>query len=221
MDWLNKILGSKGNPTAIHELTEFNYIARRLARDLPVNDGGRIVILASSCRAEVHTAITMNIASALCREEDVSVALVDATLAFTESGLSALYAGPADLGFAELLDAPADTVIALKALPHAAGLTFLPAGKGTLPPRSISAARATAAIARLRDTADYVLLVQGDMAQDPRYLAFADNADLVLITVEETVTPLTSVAATVGHLAEYRSCSVGLVVSVPAVSAAA
>lgn len=165
----------------------YRYLARQLESDLPVREGGHVIVLSGACAAPVTVETALMLATALTDELNCTVLLIDEGL--NEGGLAERLGLGQLSGWRDLMEHPDRAAIHQVVHCGHPGLALLPAGQAGSERRPpASAERIGALLHGLRDSFDYILLVQGPVTADSRHLVPALLAELVLLLVEENET---------------------------------
>ena len=167
----------------------YRYLARQIDIDLPRTGGGRTILLSSSVPAAASNEAMLMFSHALAEELGVRILLVDGT--FSAEGVGSALGHDGATGLMDLVyDGVHDPLDAIQETPRH-NISLLPAGR----PRSgrpmpIPGDRVARLYEQLCGRFDYVLVQQGSITADTRYLVSAAKADLILVLVEEGVTPV-------------------------------
>ena len=166
----------------------YRYLARQLDNDLAgLGEAGRTVVLGSPGAMRVNTESLLLFAYFLRDELGSKVLLVDAT--FRNDGIGARLGHSGKRGFMDLLYESDKTVDALIQPTNRRGIHILPAGNppsdGFLPLKSESL---SPVLETVQERFDYVLIQQGSILKDTRYLLLAPLVDVMFLVVEEGVT---------------------------------
>ncbi len=167
----------------------YRFLARQIATDLPCTTGGRTILLSSSVPASASNEATLMFSHALAEELGVRVLLVDGT--FSADGVGSTLGHDRAPGLMDFVSdgshTPFDMILATSRL----NISLLPAGQArTGRPMPIEVERIASLYEQLCRRFDYVLVQQGPITADTRYLMCAAKADLVLVLVEGGVTPV-------------------------------
>lgn len=202
-----------------HASRSFRYLSRRIAAELAGRERGALVVLSSACRPSVMTETAMMLAASLAREVAAKVLLVDGSL---RGGLlSTRFGLEAEAGLVDLLRNPELAVCDIARTLPLESVAFLPVGSPldrALHSSRIDVTRVTDA---LRDSFDMILLAQGPIGGDTRYLPFAAEADLVLLVAEETMSKLDQIEEAEALFNAQGIPDVRLILSQPALTGAA
>jgi Mrp family chromosome partitioning ATPase len=167
----------------------YRFLARQIDTDLPRTNGGRTILLSSSVPPAASNEAMLMFSHALAEELGVRVLLVDGT--FGDEGVGTAVG---QIGAPGLMDFVYDG----GHVPSAAiqptsrhNISVLPAGRPRLGrPLPIAVDRVSGLYEQLCERFDYVLVQQGSIIADTRYLVAAAKADMILMLVEEGVTPV-------------------------------
>jgi Mrp family chromosome partitioning ATPase len=167
----------------------YRYLARQLAAELKHQDRPAQVAVTSPSTLDESTGAVLMLAYCLQDELDAKVLIVDATLGHAGAG--------ACLGFQDapgFMDAVYSEKYDADALVHPTtrrGIAVLPAG---MPPAvgfsPLRAEKVQGVLAKAGQSFDYLLIQQGSVLEDTRYILLASQADITLVLVEERVTLL-------------------------------
>jgi len=196
----------------------YRYLARQLEGDLPIRDGGHVIVLSGACTAPVTVETALMLATAMTDELACTVLLIDEGL--NEGGLAERLGLGLLAGWRDLLRHPDRE--ALRCVVHCGhpGLALLPAGEPATEKRPpASAERIGGLLDQLRGSFDYILLVQGPVIADSRHLVPATLAELVLLLVEENGTRFETLDACRQAFADRGVEDVRLLLSAPALPA--
>jgi polysaccharide biosynthesis transport protein len=165
----------------------YRFLARQIDNDLPHRDGGRTILLSSSVPAAASNEAMLMFSHALAEELGARVLLVDGT--FGAEGVASSLGHDGAPGLMDLIyDRAPVSIDAVLSTPRL-NISVLPAGRPRIGrPHPIEADRIARIYEQLRDRFDYVLVQQGSIIADTRYLVCAAKADLILMLVEEGVT---------------------------------
>lgn len=202
-----------------HASRSFRYLSRRIAAELSGQEHGSIIVLSSVCRPSVMTETAMMLAASLAREVAARVLLVDGSL--RGGSLSTRFGMEAEPGLVDLLRDPDLAVRDLaKPLPLE-NVAFLPVGSPA--DRAIHSTRidVTRLTDALRAGFDMILLAQGPISGDTRYLPYAAEADLVLLVAEESMSKLDEIEEAEALFSAQGIPDVRLVLSQPALNGSA
>jgi Mrp family chromosome partitioning ATPase len=167
----------------------YRFLARQIATDLPCTNRGRTILLSSSVPAAASNEATLMFSHALAEELGVRVLLVDGT--FSADGVGSALGHERAPGLMDFVydgsHTPFDAILATSRL----NISLLPAGQPRIGrPLPIEVERVAGLYEQLCRRFDYVLVQQGPIIADTRYLVCAAKADLVLVLVEGGVTPV-------------------------------
>ncbi len=183
-----RVRAQKGNP-AIASLS-YRYLARQIDSDLPVTEGGRVIIFSSPAAMELSNEAMRMLAYFMCDELGCRILLIDGT--FDEEGIGWALGHPAGPGFLDVLYGTDRRVKDVVQPTSHANIWVMPAGRSpaaVLQP--IAPGQISEPLAEARAAYDYVIIQQRSICDDSRYLVFAGKADLTLLLVEEGGTPVT------------------------------
>ena len=185
--WLDRILGSFGKRAPASR--SFRYLARKIELSIPPGDRGRTIVLTSPGSMKVSTETLLMFSYVMQDEIGCKVLLVDAT--FRDDGVGARLGHRLAPGFMELLYNDEHNFDALVYPTRRQNIHILPAGvlTGKVLP-SLAPDRVRPILDTACDRFDYVLIQQGSVLGDTRYVPIARAADLILLLVEDGVTPV-------------------------------
>jgi Mrp family chromosome partitioning ATPase len=192
----------------------YRYLARQIDIDLPRTGGGRTILLSSSVPPTASNEAMLMFSHALAEELGARVLLVDGT--FGPEGVGSALGhdgatGLMDLAYDSLHD-PFDAVQATSR--H--NISLLPAGRRRSGwPMPIATDRVAGLYEQLCHRYDYVLVQQGSIIADTRYLVAAAKADLILVLVEEGVTPVDELDRCLDVFRSHQISSIRLVLCEP------
>jgi hypothetical protein len=173
----------------------YRYLARQIALDLAHVETYRTVVFSSNESLQVNSEILMMFAYLLHDELGCKVLMIDGT--FRDEGLTEAFGHVGATGFMNLLyedelDSQSLVIPAVKD-----SIYVLPSGyeanNGFSP---IDEGRIQGVLDEVGQNVDYVLIQQGSINLDSRYLLFKEHSDLVLWHVAEGST----------RLDEFQSC---------------
>ena len=192
----------------------FRYLARQIDIDLPLNGRGRTILVSSPAPLGLSNEANLMFAHCLATELGRRVLMVDGT--FSDRGVGSALG---HAGAPGLLDVVCEQGFSLAQLvqPTACeNVWLLPAGRTAVPHTlPIEATRIAAFYAEACGRYDYVLLQQGAIYAESRYLQFARQADMVLVLVDEGVTPVDVLNRCTTVFRDHQVPNVRLIVSVP------
>ncbi len=166
----------------------YRYLARELADRFAHHTGAPRIVFSCLDSLEASTDVLLMIAHFIQDETGGQVLLVDHSL--RNGGVSSRFGHSSAAGFSECLYESGHSVQDyFKSTDHP-GVFVLPAGK--IFGRGLCSFESQSVTALLNEfnQFDYVLIQQGSITTDTRYLDFARLADLVLLVVEEGNTPV-------------------------------
>jgi Mrp family chromosome partitioning ATPase len=167
----------------------YRFLARQIANDLPSVDAGRTILLSSAVPAAASNEAMLMFSHAVADELGARVLLVDGT--FGTEGIGHALGHDGAAGLMDLVyDSGHDPFDTIQETPRH-NIALLPAGRPRIGrPLQIGAGRIAEVYRQLCGRFDYVVVQQGSIIADTRYLVCAARADLVLMLVEEGVTPV-------------------------------
>lgn len=167
----------------------YRFLARQIENDLPSGELGRTILLSSSMPQAMSNEASLMFAHAMTEELGARVLLVDGT--FGDRGVGAAVGVKGEAGFQDLLYESGPLDPSLIRQTDKRGIFVLPSGrprKGA--PRPIEPERLLKVYEELTARFSYVLVQQGAITVDTRYLVCAARTDLILILVQEGLTPV-------------------------------
>src|SRR5262249_49763588 len=151
---------------------------------------------------------------AMVAELGSRILVVDGSLG--DAVVSALLGHACDAGLIDFIHDYDRSVMDLIKATARQNICILPAGRprsGDLQP--IEASRVVSLYTQVRNRFDYILVQQGPITLDTRYLVFAAKADLVLVLVEEGVTQLSELDRCLDTFSSHQIADVRLVLCAP------
>ena len=192
----------------------YRYLARQIAVDLPRADRGRTVLLSAVVGPASNNEAMLMFSHALAEELDCRVLLIDGT--FGEWGISAVLGHAGAPGLVDLVhdgDRGAGDLIQTTSRRN---ISVLPAGRtGIERPLPIRTGQVAALLEQAGQGFDYVLVQQGAITADTRYLPFAAKSDLVLLLAEEGVTLVGELDRSLDVFRGHQISSVRLMLCTP------
>jgi Mrp family chromosome partitioning ATPase len=213
LGWLRRLLRdsrTKGSTAAL----SYRFLARQIDVDLPHTEAGRTILISSSVPQGSSNEAVLMFAHAMVAELGSQILVVDGTLGDDAVGDLLGHAG--EVGLIDFIHGRDRSVADLIKPTTRQNICVLPAGRprsGDLQP--MEAARVVALYTELRNRFDYILVQQGPIILDTRYLVFAAKADLVLVLVEEGVTHLSELDRCLDTFSSHQIAEVRLVLCAP------
>jgi Mrp family chromosome partitioning ATPase len=210
LKWVTTRLKKLGRQPGQQPSTSFRFLAQRIGRDLPVTDKGHVVTLSSLVHPHVASDTTLMLAWYLASELECRILLVDA--GYRENALTRRLGHDGAKGVDNL--ASDDAALDELTIPVADGVALLPCGtlqRGVAVP--FAAERVTRLLQQARDAFDYVIVQHGRVDSDSRFLSFAEQADLLLLVVEEGRTKTSDIEASQNILSDHGIRKVGLLLT--------
>jgi succinoglycan biosynthesis transport protein ExoP len=195
-----------------HASTGFRFLAQRIGADYPPNESGRLITLSSLVDPDVACDTTLMLAWYIVEELRRDVLVIDG--GFADSAFSRRLGFEDGPGLTELLRGKAELDDVLQSARDR--VWILPAG--THPPgvaANFPAERISEVLNQARERFAYVLLEHGPIRSDTRYLAFAAEADLVLLLAEEGRTRMSDIEESQSLFGEHRITDVRLLLATP------
>lgn len=208
--WLVRILSVFGQRDPASR--SYRYLARKIDLSMPSREDGRTIVLTSPGSLKVCTETLLMFSYILQDEIGCKVLLVDAT--FRDDGVGARLGHRLAPGFMELLYNDEHDLDALLQSTERRNIHILPAGRPTgevLPPLGLDRIRPVLDAACERF--DYVLIQQGSVLGDTRYLPIARAADLILLLVEDGTTPVEELEECQRLFREHQVSNIRVVMS--------
>jgi len=167
----------------------YRFLARQIANDMPRGESGRTILLSSAVPASASNEAMLMFSHAVADELGARVLLVDGTFGSEGVGHALDYDGAP--GLMDLIADSGQDVFGMIQATSRHNIALLPAGRPRIGrPQPIAADRIAELYRQLCGRFDYVVVQQGSIIADTRYLVCAARADLVLMLVEEGVTPV-------------------------------
>ena len=192
----------------------YEFLVHQLDKDLAADGATKIVLISPTAPPQAGNDATLMLSQALASELGARVVMVDGV--FGSSAISSdlgLYNRP---GFADWLYEEEDDLEACILTAGHHRLSILPAGYPREDrPRAVSVERINELFAWLLARYDYVVLQQGPLASDPRYLAFAAKAGAVLILAEEDRTPVAELESCLSIFRSHQISKIHLILCEP------
>lgn len=211
--WMDRLLNLVAPKD--HASRSYRYLARKIEEDLPVGRKSRTLIFTSPCPAGLVAETLMMFSYFLQDELDCKVLMVDGT--FRQDGLSRRFMSGVYPGFMDLLYGneglePGDLILST----GRKNIFLLPSGNS---PKagfsSLNPEKIKSLIHRLEGEFNYLLIQQGSILRDTRYLPFTSLADRILLLVEEGETRVAELEECQRLFREYKLSNVRLVMSRP------
>ncbi|HEY1384572.1 MAG TPA: hypothetical protein VGF43_13200 [Dongiaceae bacterium] len=211
--WLRRLLRDNRADGSAAVLS-YRFLARQIDVDLPHTGGGRTILISSSVPQASSNEAVLMFAHAMVAELGSQILVVDGTLGDAAVGDLLGHAG--DAGLIDFIHDHDRSVADLIKPTSRRNICILPAGRprsGDLQP--MEAARVVSLYTQARNRFDYILIQQGPIILDTRYLIFAAKADLVLVLVEEGVTHLSELDRCLDTFSSHQIADVRLVLCAP------
>lgn len=193
----------------------YRYLARQIARDLAVAEGGKAIVFTSLTAPDINSEVLLMLAYFMQDELQARVLVVDATLRNT--GVTRLLQQETRPGMIEQLTGePLNASKKIVAGLADGKISFI--GVGNLksnPIAYLSEDRVRGVIDDYKREYDYVILQQDYIQEDTRYLLFARLADMVIMHLEERSTPIAKFEEAKNVFREHRIDKVKYILSEP------
>lgn len=190
----------------------YRYLARQIMAELPHDQGGRTILVSSLGPLELSNETLLMFSYFMRDELGCSILLVDGT--FREGGISARLGHNGAPGFLDLVYGNQRWLGELVRPTQRRGIFTLPVGRApAYPPLPIQDTNIASLFEEARRSFDYVLLQQTCILEDTRYLLCASSADLILLLIDEGVTPLDELERCKKVFRDYQISNVRLVLS--------
>ena len=206
--WLGRLFrrAPKQDPGAS---LSYRFLARQIHADLHHREGV-VIVVSSSVPPASSNEMVLLFSHALAEELSARSLVVDAT--FGADGIGAALDHSSEPGFQELVYQNEHNAIDLIRPTARKDIAILPAGRtGLRRVTPVDANRIEAFYEQLRGRYDYIVVQQGPATDDTRYLGFAAAADLVLLLVEEAVTPVSDLDRSLEVFGNHQISNVRLV----------
>lgn len=188
----------------------YRYLARQLAARFEASERNPCIVFSSAESLEASCDVLMMIAYILHDELGARVLLVDGSL--TAGGASDRFGYAGEAGLIDYFCESGDTLNDCFRPTANPGVYVLPAGKMPKQGRpAVQFQSVKTLLEKLSEQFDYVLIQQGSITLDTRYLAFAQLADLVLLYTEEGGTLVDEYEACQKIFRDYQIQNVGLI----------
>lgn len=193
----------------------YRYLARKIEEELSGSHAGRTLIFTSPCTAGLVADTLMMFSYFLQDELDCNVLVIDGT--FRYDGLSERFMHKGSPGLMDLLYGnnelnPADLIRPT----DKKNIFLLPSGsapKARFP--SLRSEKIKSLIRQLEGQFKYILIQQGSILKDTRYLLFTSLVDRIFLLVEEGETLVSELEECQRLFREYKLSNVRLVMSRP------
>ena len=192
----------------------YRFLARHIQADLPFADGGRVILLSSATSMDLSGESLLMLSFFLRDELGCRILLLDGTL--REGGVGAVLGHEDAPGFLDLIYGTELSLDAVVQKTNREHISVLPAGRIPAAPLTpTQASRIAELLKQARASFDYILIQQGPIFQDSRYLLLTSEADLILLLVEESETPLSELERCVGVFRDHQVGNVRIVLAAP------
>jgi hypothetical protein len=192
----------------------YRYLARQISEELPCDEGGRTIVVSSLGPLELSNETLLMFAYFMRDELDCSILIVDGT--FREGGVGTRLGHSGAPGFLDLVYGNERWLGELVRPTPRRGIFALPVGRAPpLPVLPIQDENIAALFSEARRSFDYVLVQQTSILEDTRYLLCTNSADLILLLIDEGVTPVEELERCKKVFRDYQISNVRLVLSTP------
>jgi len=206
-DWINHLIDeiSRRKPVSI----SYRYLARELSDRFADHESTPRIVFSCAASLEASSEVLILIAHFLQDEIGGKVLLVDQT--FRSGGVSDRFGYTGEAGLTECLFESGHSVTNYIKTTADPGVFVLPAGRASGKGKRLLKTQSVASLLDELNQFDYVLMQQGSITMDTRYLDFARLADLVLLCVEEGKTLVSEFEACQKIFHDYNVQELGLV----------
>lgn len=207
---LMKLIGPKGPASR-----SYRYLARKIEEDLPGRSKGRTLIFTSPGSADLVSDTLMMFSYFLQDELDCNVLIIDGT--FRKDGLSKRLMHEESAGLMDLVYGNGTLATDDLIKPTDKNNIFL-LPLGNTPKTRFSSPnpeKLKSLLRQFESRFDYVLIQQGSILRDTRYLLFTALADRIFLLVEEGETLVSELEECQRLFREYRLSNVRLIMSRP------
>lgn len=212
LKWVNSHMRKLAHGPVQQPSTSFRFLAQRIGREFPAAEHGHVLTLSSLVAADVASDTTLMLAWYLATELDSRILLVDA--GYRDNALSRRLGHDQAKGLDNL--ASGESALDAMIVPVAERVALLPCATAQ---RGVAAPFAGERVANLLQQAranfDYVIVQHGRVDSDSRFLSFAEEADLLLLLVEEGRTKTGDIEASQTILSDHGIRNVGLLLTKP------
>ena len=188
----------------------YRYLSRQLAARFTSNERAPCIVFSSADSLETSCDVVMMIAHYLHDELEARVLLVDGSL--TSGGVSDRLGYADKAGLIDYFCESGDNLDGHFQPTANPGVFVLPAGR--VPNKGRPVVRTGAVKSLLDDLSarfDYILIQQGSITLDTRYMVFAQQADYVLLYTEEGGTLVSEYEASQKIFRDYNIENIGFV----------
>jgi hypothetical protein len=192
----------------------YRYLARHIHTDLPGRDGGRTILISATADVAANNDAILMLSYFLRDELGCRILLIDGT--FRGEGVGAVLGHGDERGFFDLAYGDERTIADVAQPTRNRDIFVVPAGRSPgagLPP--IQPERIARLFRDARANFDYILLQQGRIFEDSRYLVFTGQADLILMMVDEGETQLREMEQCMSVFRDHQISDVRIVLSTP------
>ncbi len=189
--------------------TSYRFLALQIALKFADSESTPCIVFSAADPAEMSSDTLSMVALFLHEELGSNVLLVDGS--FTNSGVSDLFGFTEEVGLTECLnDVEININDCIKPTANP-GVFVFPAGQVSSQIRRPAESQAVRVLMHELDQFDFILIQQGSITLDTRYLIFAQLADLVLLCCEEGATLVSEFEACQEIFREYEVGNVGVI----------
>lgn len=189
---------------------DYRYLARQLTGQFAESEKNPCIVFSSVDSLEASCDVLMMIAYYLHDELEARVLLVDGSL--TSGGVGDRFGYAGEPGLIDYFCESGDTLDDNIKPTSTPGVFLLPAGKMPKEGRPVVRSESVKALMeKLNSQFDFVLVQQGPVTLDTRYMVFARLADLVLLYLEEGSTLASELEASQKIFRDYQIQNVGFI----------
>ena len=205
--WIRDLIDSASGrkPASI----SYRFLAHQIADKFEGSESRPCIVFSAADSGGLGSDTSLMVALFLHEELGSKVLLVDGS--FTAGGITERVGLTAEAGLSEYLDDPGRDLSDYIKPTASSGVFVLPAGRASHKITRPPGGQAVRSILDELTQFDYILIQQGSIAEDTRYLAFAQSADLVLLYCEEGATLVSNYEASRNILREYEIQNVGVI----------
>lgn len=206
-DWIRHLTDdiTRRKPASI----SYRYLARELSERFAGYESTPRIVFSCADSLEASSEVLILVAHFLQDEIGGKVLLVDQT--FRSGGVSDRFGYTGEAGLAECLFESGHSVTNYIKTTADPGVFVLPAGRVTGQGNRLLNTQSAMSLLDELNQFDYVLMQQGSITMDTRYLDFAQLADLVLLCVEEGKTLVSEFEACQKIFRDYKVQELGLI----------
>ncbi len=191
----------------------YRYLARQIDTDLPISGTGRTILVSSAIPLASSNEASLMFACFLATELGRRVLLVDGT--FGQSGVGSALGHAGAPGLLDVVCSPNFPLSQLVQPTARENVFLLPAGRTAVTQSlPIEASRIAAFYTEACEQYEYVVVQQGAIFDESRYLQFTQCADMVLVLADEGLTPVEVLDRCTAVFRDHQVNNVRLVVTV-------